>query len=398
MSTNRVEQQQASGRAVNRRTFVAGAAAIGAASALTGSALAQDATPASDTSATPSSQAAASQIATREGAPKFGFVLSHEQFRTPDLLDFAVGAEQAGFDEIWMSDHFQPWQDNEGHAMFPWLTMALVGERTSKIVFGTGVTCPTYRHHPSQVAQVFASLGVLYPGRVFLGAGTGEALNELAATGQWAPYEERSARWVEAIELIRKLWKGDWIEHKGDYYQVPIAKLYDVPDQPVPVFMAASGPKSARLVGQHADGWITGAADLLKKPQLKEAFQEGARAAGKDPATMPVRAETFVVVGGEEEATYAAKRWNFTPKSWTKNLLWEPDPRKIERKAADEISLKEVSKDWPVSEDPAVHVEAIQKVIDAGASHVYIHSGQADQHNVIEFYGDKVLPLLRGKS
>ncbi|MGI8405588.1 MAG: LLM class flavin-dependent oxidoreductase [Thermomicrobiales bacterium] len=271
----------------------------------------------------------------------------------------------------------------------------MLGERTSRIVFGTAVTCPTYRHHPSQVAQVFASLGVLYPGRIYLGTGTGEAVNELASTGSWEPYQKRADRWVEAIEVIRQLWKGDWIQHKGTYYQLPVAKLYDVPAQPLPIYMAASGPNSARLVGQLGDGWITGASDLMQKPKLMQAFREGAQAAGRDPDSLPIRAETYVVVGGEEDARAAASRWHFTPKAWTKDFLWEPDPREMQRKAEAQIPLEEVYKSWPVSEDPAVHVAAIQKVLEADASHIYIHSGQSDQRKVIDFYGNQVLPMLR---
>lgn len=374
---------------LDRRTLLAGAAGA-ALAATTGTARAQQATPSASPMASPVADLAAA------GGPKFGFVLAHEQFRTPDLVEFAVLAEQAGFDEVWTSDHSHPWQDNQGHAMFPWITLALIGARTERIVFGTGVTCPTYRHVPSQVAQAFASLGVMSPGRVYLGAGTGEALNELAFAGAFGPYQERADRWVEAIDLIRRLWSGDWVEFQGTYYQAPVTKLYDVPEQPIPIYMAASGPNSARLAGQHGDGWITGAADLLKKPELLRAFREGAAAAGKDPLTLPVRAESFVTVGGEAEAREAARLWHFTPKSWTKDFLYDPDPRSIQRKAEEQIPLEEVYQDWPIGEDPAPHVEGITELLRAGASHVYIHSGQQDQRKVIEFYGSEVLPRVRG--
>ena len=137
--------------------------------------------------------------------PGVGFVLSHEQFPTAQLVDQAQAAEQAGFRYLWASDHIQPWQDNEGHSMFPWITLALVGQRTKHVPFGTGVTCPVYRYHPATVAHAFASLAILYPGRVFLGLGTGERLNEQAATTQFGPYHERHDRLVEAIQLIRQL-------------------------------------------------------------------------------------------------------------------------------------------------------------------------------------------------
>lgn len=148
-----------------------------------------------------------------------GFVLSHEQFRTDRLVAQAQAAEEAGFHHVWASDHIQPWQDNQGHSMFPWLTLALVGSATSRISFGTGVTCPTYRYHPATVAHAFASLAILNPGRVFLGVGTGERLNEQATTNAYGDYTERHDRLVEAIDLIRRLWSGSRISFSGDTFR-----------------------------------------------------------------------------------------------------------------------------------------------------------------------------------
>ena len=175
-----------------------------------------------------------------------GLVLSHEQFTTPELLDQAQAAEQAGFRYLWASDHLQPWQDNQGHSMFPWLTLALVGQRTSRIEFGTGVTCPIYRYHPSTVAQAFASLAMLAPGRVFLGLGTGERLNEQAATNQFGRYVERHDRLIEAIELIRQLWSGQRISFAGRYFQTNQLQLYDL--------LSCSRWRREADVGVHRDG------------------------------------------------------------------------------------------------------------------------------------------------
>jgi TAT-translocated FGD2 family F420-dependent dehydrogenase len=173
-------------------------------------------------------------------------VLSHEQFRTPELLDQAQAAEQAGFRYLWASDHLQPWQDNEGHSMFPWLTLALVGQRTSRISIGTGVTCPIYRYHPATVAQAFASLAILAPGRVFLGLGTGERLNEQAATTRFGPYAERHDRLIEAIELIRQLWSGQRISFQGRYFQTDQLKLYDPPSPPPADLCGGQRPEECR--------------------------------------------------------------------------------------------------------------------------------------------------------
>src|SRR5207247_1347889 len=193
--------------------------------------------------------------------------------------------------------------------------LAAVGQRTSRVVMGTGVTVPTYRYRPAIVAQGFASLDQLYPGRVFLGVGTGEAINEEAATGEWAGYAERAERMVEAIGIIRKLWSGEVINHQGQYYTIKTAKLYYLPPQPVPIYVAAGGKRSMRLAGQHGDGLITGA-DIAQKPDLRAAFEEAARAAGKDPKTMPIIAEAWVIVGNENEARNYAPLWRFSPRSY----------------------------------------------------------------------------------
>ena len=160
--------------------------------------------------------------------PMVGFMLAHEQFPVPELVQLGVAAEQAGFDLLATSDHLQPWQANERHAGQAWITMAALGQRTNRVWIGPTVTCPTFRYNPAVVAEAFASLNLLYPGRIFLGLGSGEALNEQAAIGSWPKWPERSERLVEATEIIRKMWTGEQIVHAGKYYNVN-AKLYDPP-------------------------------------------------------------------------------------------------------------------------------------------------------------------------
>jgi TAT-translocated FGD2 family F420-dependent dehydrogenase len=362
------------GDGMSRRRF----SALGAA-ALCGAGLRRAARPGSSTPAG------------RTVAP-VGIALAHEQFPTPDIVRFAELADRAGFGYVWTSDHSQPWQDNEGHSMFPWLTLALIGDRTSHLRYGTGVTCPLYRHHPSQVAQAFASLGVLRPGRVFLGVGTGEALNELAATGRFDRYPERHDRLIEAIQLIRRLWTGERVTFNGRFYKTDQFKLYDLPDRPVPIYVAASGPKSAYLAGRYGDGWIGGAKDMVD-PRLRDAFARGARAAGRDPDGMIKIAETFAVVGGQAEANEAAEKWRFTVHGFG-DLLYQPNPATIQRLAEQRWPLEKVYVAWPRGTDPQVHITALQRLLDAGVT-PFIHSGQTDQPRVIDFYGREVLPHLR---
>ncbi|MBV9581403.1 MAG: TIGR03557 family F420-dependent LLM class oxidoreductase [Chloroflexi bacterium] len=359
---------------ISRRALLAGAAAAGVLLPFA-------------TAARPAAAAASTR------SKKIALVLSHEQFPTQQLIDFGTAAEQAGFDGVWTSDHIQPWQEDEGHAMFPWITLALLGSRMQQAFFGTGVTTPTYRYDPAVVAQAFATLGVLYPGRVFLGVGTGEALNETTATGRFGPYQERHDRLAEAIGLIRQLWTGEHTTFSGQYYAVRDLRIYDTPDQPVPIYVAGNGPKSARLAGALGDGWITTPANLTN-PDLHDAFRDGALSAGKDPGAMPILLEDFVVVGGEAEANEAATYWRFAPIGFQK-LLYVPDPRTIQQRAMELLPTPyDVWQDWLVSMDPGDHVKHIQGLWDAGATHVFVHSGNPDQMRLIDFYAKQVLPQL----
>jgi TAT-translocated FGD2 family F420-dependent dehydrogenase len=316
-----------------------------------------------------------------------GFVLAHEQFTVPDLIRGGALASRSGFQLLATSDHLQPWQANEAHSGLAWITLGAMGAQAPEVWMGTSVTCPTLRYNPSVVAEAFATLSHLYPGRIFLGLGSGEALNEQAATGVWPAWEERWDRLAEAISVIRQLWTGKQVSHKGTYYTVN-AKLYDPPAAPIPLFTAANGRKSMRLAGQHGDGLIT---DPLTWKNFRPEWEKGARDAGKDPDQMPVMVEHFVVVGDETDALLAAEQWRFIPNAF-KGYFNVRDPAEIQRRAEAEVQLDDLIKQWPASTDPAEHIAAIRELFDSGVSIVNIHSGQADQAKVIEFYAAKVLP------
>jgi TAT-translocated FGD2 family F420-dependent dehydrogenase len=316
-----------------------------------------------------------------------GYMLAHEQFPMPELQEIGTAAARSGFGLLATSDHFQPWQANEGHAGSAWVTFGALGSRTPDVWMGTTVTCPTLRYHPAIVAEAFASLSLLYPGRIFLGVGSGEALNEQAATGAWPAWQERWDRLIEALAIIRGLWSGQEVKHKGKYYSVD-GKLYDPPPKPIPIFTAANGRKAMRLAGQHGDGLIT---DPLTWKQFKAEWEDGARAAGKDPADMPVLVEQFVAVGDRSVAEQAAELWRFLPKAF-KGYHDIRNPAEIQKQAEAEMPIDKVTADWPIGTDPGAHIEAIDKLFKSGATIVNIHAGQADQKRVIEFYGSKVLP------
>ena len=188
---------------------------------------------------------------------KLGYKASAEQFAPRPLLDFSVQAEQVGFDSVFISDHFQPWKHTDGHAPSALAWLGALGASTSRIVMGTSVLTPTFRYHPSMIAQVFGTLGSLFPGRVILGVGTGEGLNEVPSTGmKWPEMKERFARLREAIALIRKLWSEDRVSFEGQYYRTEKATVYDKPSAPLPIYVAAAGPQVAKYAGRAADGFI----------------------------------------------------------------------------------------------------------------------------------------------
>lgn len=319
-----------------------------------------------------------------------GYMLAHEQFTVPQLVEIGAAAEKAGFDFLAHSDHFQPWQANEGHSGAAWVTMAALGARAQSAWLGTFVTCPILRYSPAVVAEAFASLSLLYPGRIFLGVGSGEALNEQAATGQWPDWDERWERLIEAIGIIRCLWTGQHVSHSGKYYRVD-ARLYDAPPEPIPILTAANGKKAMRLAGEHGDGLIT---DPATWKEFRGEWEAGAKAAGKDPATMPVIAEVFVVVGGKAEAEKSAELWRFIPKAF-ESYFGIGDPVEIQRRAEAEVPMEKVCSEWAIGTDPKVHIEAVQALFDSGIKLINIHVGQMEQQRAIEFYGKEVLPVLR---
>ncbi len=320
----------------------------------------------------------------------FSFMLGHEQFPVPEIVELGAAASHAGFQVLSTSDHLQPWQANERHAGCAWVTMGALGAQAPQSWMGTAVTCPTMRYNPAVVAEAFASLSLLYPGRIYLGVGSGEALNEEAATGEWPKWQERWNRLIEAIDVIRQLWTGQEISHKGTFYNVN-AKLHDPPARPIPLLTAANGRKSMRLAGLHGDGLIT---DPMTWKQHKGEWESGAREAGKDPAEMPVLVEQFVVVGDENDARQSAELWRFIPKAF-KGYYDIRDPAKIQQTAEAQLPFEKVIDGWTIGTDPAKHIAKARELFDSGVSIVNIHSGQSDQKRVIDFYGDHVLPAFR---
>jgi coenzyme F420-dependent glucose-6-phosphate dehydrogenase len=326
---------------------------------------------------------------------RIGYKASAEQFGPRELLDFSVQAERCGLDIIAVSDHFQPWRHHGGHspAALPWL--GAVGEATRRAVLGTSVLTPTLRYHPSIVAQSFATLGMLNPGRVFLGVGTGEAMNETPATGQPFPgRKERRLRLAEAITLIRLLWTEERVDFQGEYYSVSRATIYDRPEEPVPIFVAASGPLAAKLAGRVGDGFICTSG---KDPELYKTLlvnvEEGAAAANRDPAGIRRMIEVKVSYDRDLDFAYDACRWWAALALTPEQKEGIEDPIEMER-VADENADKAHTR-FIVSNDPQDVVERIGTYLDLGFEDLVIHAPGEDQRRFLEQFSQDVLPALR---
>lgn len=330
-------------------------------------------------------------------ALRLGYKASAEQFGPRELLDFAVQAEACGFDSVVVSDHFQPWRHTGGHAPFSFAWLGAVGARTERVMLGTSVVTPTFRYHPSVVAQAMATLGVLFPGRVMLGIGTGESLNEVAPTGiEWPDFRERFARLREAVTLMRHLWSEDFVSFDGTYYKTRDATIYDRPADGVPLYIAAGGPQMARYAGRVGDGFIctSGKGAELYRDQLLPALAEGARAAGRDVDRLDKMIEVKVSYDTDlQRALDDTRLWGALALSGDEKVGVE-DPREMER-LADALPTERTASRWIVSTNAEEHVQQIKFYIDLGFTHLVFHAPGNDQSRFMHLYAEQVLPLLR---
>lgn len=329
-------------------------------------------------------------------ALRLGYKASAEQFGPTELRDFVVMAEQAGFDSAFVSDHFQPWRHDGGHApaALPWL--GAVAAKTESIVLGTSVLTPTFRYHPAVIAQAFATLGVMFPGRIILGVGSGESLNEVALGLEWPDGKERFARLKEAITLIKQLWTEDRVTFEGTFWSTDKATVYDKPETPVPLYIGASGPAATRMAGRLGDGFITtsGKDPALYSGTLLPALQEGAEKVGRTLDDLDLMMEMKVSFDHDQErALQDTGYWGalaLTPEQKTH----VHDPIEMQR-LADELPVEQAASRWIVSTDPEEHVEKIRSYVELGFRHLVFHAPGPDQARFLELYGAEVLPRLR---
>lgn len=329
---------------------------------------------------------------------RLGYKASSEQFAPAELLAYGVEAEQAGFDSVFISDHLQPWRHTGGHspAALPWL--GALGARTERILIGTSVLTPTFRYHPAVIAQAFATLGCMFPGRILLGVGSGESLNEAPLGLEWPDGKERFARLKEALSLIDELWSGERVSFEGKYYTTNNATIYDLPEQKVPIYVAASGPAATRLAGRVGDGFITtsGKPQTLYTDTLLPALDEGARKSGRTVQDLDLMIEMKVSYDHDaERALNDTHYWGALALS-SDEKTGVHDPMEMER-LADALPVDRTKSRWIVSTEPDEHVEKIMQYVEWGFNHLVFHAPGPDQSRFMKLYGEEVLPRLREK-
>lgn len=329
---------------------------------------------------------------------RIGYKASAEQFGPRDLVEYAVLAEEVGLDSAVVSDHFLPWRHEGGHAPSALTWLAAAGERTSRITLGTSVLTPTFRYNPAVLAQTFATLGLLYPGRIMLGVGTGEALNEIAVSGrEWPEFKERYARLRESVRLIRELWTSEEeVSFQGEYYTTVNATIYDRPQTPIPIYVAAGGPQMAKYAGRAGDGFIctSGKGMELYTEKLIPSLNEGVEAAGKQPGDVDRMIEIKMSYDRDKDAALENTRF-WAPLSLTAEQKHTVDSAVEMERLADELPIEQVAKRWIVASDPDEAIEQITPYLDAGLNHLVFHGPGHDQRRFLTQFAEDVLPKLR---
>ena len=325
-------------------------------------------------------------------APTRYFVaLAHEQFPPDELLEQAVEAERAGFDGVACSDHFQPWWE-PGHSGHAWVWLGAAAQATERVAVGPGVTPPVHRYHPALVAQMAATLEVMFPRRTFLGLGSGESLNESPLGMEWPDGPEQLERLEQAIEIIRRLWQGERLDTVG-HFRMKRAYLHTRPWRQPPIYVSAFNDGAARVAGRLADGiWTLG--DPRKVPGLLEAYHEGCAEVGKEPGEILLHVP-FSWAETDEQAFESAQHWRATlPDEFYVDDVHEP--AELQRRAQEQIADAEVKAGFVMSGDPDHHVKRIQAVEKLGATTIVLMNiSVAAPVEALRVYGAQVLPKLR---
>ncbi len=317
---------------------------------------------------------------------RIGYFLSCEEFGPTDLLDQARKAERAGFEAFWISDHFHPWMDSQGQSPFVWSMIGALSQAAPSLPITTAVTCPTIRIHPAVVAQAAATSAVLLGGRFVLGVGSGEALNEHIYGDAWPPAAGRQEMLEEAIEVMRALWRGGFVNHRGRHYTVDEARLYTLPEQPVPVYVSGFGPKSIDLAARIGDGYIS----TMPDAGMVRRFRENG---GGDKPTAAGMKVCFASTE-DEGVRIAHERWanEGLPGELAQVL---PSPRHFEQ-ASSLVPADATRSATACGPDPEKHLEMINRYVEAGYDEIYVNNIGPHWDGFFDLYAREVLPKLRG--
>ena len=327
---------------------------------------------------------------------KISIQASHEQFHPSDLLEDVLYMEKKGIKRCWTSDHYMPWWNSgaSGGAAWPWMGAALA--KTHDLVLGTGVTAPILRYHPAIVAQVFATLASMFPNRVILGLGRGEALNEVTSGNVWPNNSERFAMLREAIKLIKKLWKEEWVTFRGEYYWVKDSRLYTKPSEHIPIYIAAAGKQSAQLAGEEGDGLITTESNIEKiRNNRIPAFEKGERKREQDHNSINKERVLFIPASFDEDEEKSLQSIRFWRGSMIKAFFETDihDPRKIEENGMiiEDDSLK---KNLFLINSAEEAIKKISAYTDAGITEIALTNSSPNKQKLIDLLVNKIIPNL----
>jgi alkanesulfonate monooxygenase SsuD/methylene tetrahydromethanopterin reductase-like flavin-dependent oxidoreductase (luciferase family) len=354
-----------------------------------------------------------------------GYWAAHEQYSMQDLLRFVVEAEKTGFTTTMTSDHFHPWWHDNAYGNFAWVWIAAAAERTKQMQFVTGVTAPIFRYHPAIIAQAFASLDILYPGRIALGLGTGESMNETPLGFDWPRPKARLKRVIEAVQIISKLWQQKtsnqdnntydskrtsnydsedadhdegFVYYNGEYFLIRNAKLYSPPTSYIPIFMAAAGPESTKAAAKYSNGLIT----FLKAQEsqsILDIFDKSIKKDGKQEinnthSKQKIAEYKVSYSQNYEEAFNSAKFWRATLLKNAFNTSMN-DPRKLEQKAKQQVPEQKIKENIEITTSIEDCIKSIEEYFKVGFTKVYVHSTSPNEVEFIREFGKKVLPYFK---